>query len=104
MVTETKHVTSSIYVARSSMLLFLLIKMQSVIFTFINCEGDECVSIGSMQYFKSTRKTCKQLVNAIAWNHSEDDREVMMSGTQDELYTALMNTLKNNQLHVFYPN
>lgn len=78
--------------------------MQSLISVLINKEWEQCISIGSMWYLNTARKTCKQLVCVLALNHSEEDRDVIMSWTQEELYHALMNTIKNNPLHVLYPN
>lgn len=78
--------------------------MKSVIFTFVNKENNECISIGSMWYFQKTKKSCKQIVNALSRNHTEAERQAMMDCTQEELYHALVNTINNNQLHVLYPN
>lgn len=78
--------------------------MKSVISILVNKEWNECISIGSMWYLNTVRKTCKQLVCVLARNHTEAEREAMMDCTQEELYHALVNTINNNQLHVLYPN
>ena len=78
--------------------------MKSVIFKYLDEDREECACIWSMQYMNTARKTSKQLVCMLQRNHSEDDREYLKSLTQDELLYALEYALKNNPLHVLYPN
>jgi hypothetical protein len=78
--------------------------MKSIIFKFVNEDWDESISIGSMWYMNTTRKTCNQLVCMLQWNHTEDDWEYMKSLTQKELLYALEYAIQKNPLHVLYPN
>lgn len=64
-----------------SLLFLAIIAMKSVIFTFVNKENNECISIGSMWYFQNTKKSCKQIVNALSRNHTEAERQAMMDCT-----------------------
>ena len=57
-----------------------------------------------MQYFDKVRKNCKQLICAMQWSHSKEDREVMVNAKQDDLYRALSNAIRNNTKNVLYPN
>jgi len=78
--------------------------MQSIIFKTIDQNNDDGVSIWSMWYLNKSRKGCKQLVCILQRNHTEEDREYLMSLTQEELLYALEYAINKNPLHVLYPN
>jgi hypothetical protein len=76
--------------------------MKSVISRIVNKDWNECVSIWSMEYLRRMNK--KQIICILQRNHTKEDWEYIMSLTQDELLFALENAIKNNPLHVLYPN
>lgn len=78
--------------------------MISVIFRYFNQDGEEKIAIGSLEYFKTTVKVSKQLVERLAWEHSEEWWSKMVSMQQEELFTLLTETLKSDVLHTFHPN
>lgn len=103
-IANTKYTTIIHSVARSSITFIYFITMQSVIFEYVNKDGDECISIWSMEYFITTCKNCKQIINALQRQHSEEDWEMMINARQNELFYMLCYAIKNNTKHVLYPN
>lgn len=75
--------------------------MQSIIFTFINQDWNECVSIGSMEYYKTAQKYSKQIVNTLLWNHNKNDWDIISNLNQNALYSALVNTIKKKPTSCF---
>lgn len=80
--------------------------MLSVIYEFVDKTWQDYISISDDAYFQRDMKanTCHQLVRYIWLEHSEDDREYYKWLSQDELYFALTQYMKNNEDMVFYPN
>lgn len=78
--------------------------MKSVIFEFVNNDGDECICIWSMQYFLATCKNCKQVINALQRVHSKQDREMMVNASQEELLYMLKYAIQSNLKNVLYYN
>ena len=78
--------------------------MKSIIFTYVDFDNQEHLSICSSQKFRNTLKTCKQLVNCIAIKHTKEDREYYCSLSADELYYALNKFMYSNTKELFYPN
>lgn len=78
--------------------------MKSIIFEYVNNDGDECTSIWSPLYFDKTRRNCKQIICALQWSHSKEDWQLMVNATQEDLLRALTNAIRNNPKYVLYPN
>lgn len=78
--------------------------MKSIIYTYVDFENQEHLSISSPQKFRTTIKTCKQLINCIAIQHTQQDREYYCSLSADELCYALNKFMYWNQKELFYPN
>lgn len=78
--------------------------MESVIFSYVNNEWQECVSIGSYWYYNKIRSSCKQLIEVIAIKQTEEQWENIAKLSQQELYNVLLSFMKNNELKVIRPN
>lgn len=78
--------------------------MQSVIFKFIDNDWEEKLSIGSIKYMKEKKKTCRQLVSYLGWEHTEEQRRYLVDLPIEELYIVLTSAMENNSEKVFYPN
>jgi hypothetical protein len=78
--------------------------MISIIFRYYDKDGEEKLSIGSIDYFKQKVKTSKQLVERLAWEHNNERRETLRDMTQEQIVDVLTNTLQSDVLHTFHPN
>lgn len=78
--------------------------MISIIFRYYNENGDERLSIGSYDHFKQKMKTAQQLVEWLAWEHTEQWRSNLTKMNGEELMNVLHNTLESDDLHKFHPN
>ncbi len=84
------------------MLFIYIIKMQSIIFTFVDSNWEECTSIGSKHYYEKEIGKCKQQICYCILDHEQNDRDYMVWLSKDELYFALNQYIKNNKIKVFY--
>ena len=78
--------------------------MESIIFEYIDDEGNECVSIGNMAFLQETMRNCYEVINVLQRNHSEEDWERFCDMSQEEIYSLLQWAIQKNMLHVLYLN
>lgn len=78
--------------------------MISVIFRYYNEQGDEMVSIGSVDFFHQKMETAKQLIERLAREHDEKLWQKLKAMSQSELYQVLVDTLNGDVLHTIHPN
>lgn len=76
--------------------------MQSIIFWYINKEWEECMSIWNKRYYDNAIRNCKQQIYYCILDHEQKDRDYMKWLSEDELYFALNQYIKNNEAKVFY--
>lgn len=78
--------------------------MYSVIFSYIDNEWNENLSIGSYWYYNKVISSCRQLIEVIAIKQTQEQWDYMTSLSQQELYNALVSFMKKNELKVIRPN
>jgi len=77
---------------------------QSVIFTFINEDWDECISIGNSMYMKKRMETARQIIEMVGIKQTDEQWYRLTEMVQEDLYLALRKFLDNNILYVERPN
>lgn len=74
--------------------------MKSIIFSFVSKEWEECYCVWSESYYKNVVSWCSQQILYCVLYHSENDWKYMESLSDDELYFALTQYIKNNEIKV----
>lgn len=79
-------------------------QVHSIVFEFIDHNGEENISIWNWKYFNNTRKNIRELVWYIGIEQTEEDLQKVLSLQPDEMLYALMKFKELHSRSVFYPN
>lgn len=74
--------------------------MESIIFRYINKNGDILTAIGSHKFYKNKAKTCKQVIAILGFSHTEEVWGCLVEKTESELLETLEAMLWENSLFV----
>jgi hypothetical protein len=78
--------------------------MKSVVFMFVNEDGEEMISVGNMAYYNSVAKTCRQLICCMTMEHTEEERYEMTGMEQEELGPYLQSMIFDNPEMLYFPS
>lgn len=74
--------------------------MQSVLFHFIDLQGKLKVWFGSEEYMKNRANTCRQLLDILGVQHTEEQRKDLCELAEEDLFIVLEWIREDNILYV----
>lgn len=78
--------------------------MQSIIFRYINKEGDVPVAIWSYKFYKERAKVSRQIITTLGWEHTEEMRKQLTELSNSELLDVLEAMLDKYEIYCEHPS
>jgi hypothetical protein len=78
--------------------------MESIIFRYINADGDVPIAIGSYRFYRDTAKVSRQIITTLGREHTEEMWKQLTELSNSELLDVLEAMLDQYEIYCEHPS